>query len=60
MKPSIEEIKSTVCAFIVWAYQNGEYILTNVSSSGADRLSDTELLQLATRFAHERAKSLEM
>lgn len=60
METSIEETKSTICAFIVWAYQNGEYVLTNVSSSGADRLSDTELLQLATRFAHERAKTQEM
>lgn len=60
METSIDEIKSTICEFIVWAWKNGEYILTNVSSSGADRLSEAELLQLATRFAHERAKSMEM
>lgn len=58
MDRSIEEIKADVCAFLVWAYQHGEYVLTNVSSYGVDRLSDAELIQLATRFAHERTAQL--
>lgn len=60
METSIEEIKATICAFIVWAWKNGEYQLANISRHDPDTLSDTELLQLATRFAHERAKTLEM
>lgn len=55
--PNIEEIVDTVASFIEWIWTNGNYQIAFIGLTNADILTPNELLQLATRFAHDRAKA---
>lgn len=59
IEPTVETIKADVCAFIEWMWINGNYQIAYIGFGQiADPLTPNELLQLATRFAHERATQL--